>query len=93
MTDALSEAQDFQMIGQASPELDAIAHEKNGWQGDTCQDLIDERVSHEFSFWQQRANRQALGSPLPTHIDNMAGYHQTPTAAEPVQPFTYREEN
>lgn len=89
MTDSLSEAQDFQMIGQASPELDAIAAEKNGWQQDVAEEPIEQFTAHDYSFWADRANYQALGREIP----NMASYQQPSTAAQPVEPFTYREEN
>jgi hypothetical protein len=42
----------------------------------------------DFSFWDKRANAQALGRALP----NMAGHVETPIAAQPVTPSTYQED-
>lgn len=64
------EAQDYQSIGQASPELDAVAQQHQGWAPtvsqptahDTPEPLADELTdASDFSFWDRRANTQLLG--------------------------------
>lgn len=76
--------QDFQSIGQAAPELDAVARERQGWQQDTPQPEITEFTDgSDFSFWDKRANGQVLGRAIP----NMAGHAETPMAAQPVTPY------
>jgi len=72
-------SQDFQQIGQASTELDAVANERQGWDDQTDVKPQVEEMSgdFDFSFRDRRANLQALGLRTP----NMAGYTETPTAA------------
>jgi hypothetical protein len=83
-TPQLHEAQDFQMLGCVSPELDAVAAKRQGWQGDVADRQVDERTDgSDFSFWDKRANGQVLGRAIP----NMAGHAETPMAAQPVTPY------
>ncbi|MGI8828027.1 MAG: hypothetical protein ACR2JC_20840 [Chloroflexota bacterium] len=87
-------SQDFQSIGQASNELEAVVAQKQGWQGQpVVRDQVDEFTRDGsapegseavFSFRARRANRQALGFPGPGKrgIPNMAGYEQGNMAGE-----------
>lgn len=76
--------QDYQMLGQASTELDQVAADKNGWGGvDVPEPPISQETDPHTSFWAGRANYQALGH----QIDSMAGYSETPSAAVHVEPF------
>ncbi len=77
--------QDFQSIGKASDELEAVAHEQQGWQQDTPQPEIEELTDgSDYSFWDRRANGQVLGRSIP----NMAGHSETSAAAASVRPFS-----
>lgn len=80
-------SQEFQSIGKASPELDAVAAEHQGWQQDTPQsEIVELTDGSDYSFWDKRANSQVLGRSL----SNMAGHTETPAAAQPVTPFDSR---
>jgi len=58
--------QDFQAIGKPSPELDAVASERQGWQGATSEPQIEELTDpSDFSFYDRRSNRQACGLVTP----------------------------
>lgn len=71
-------SQDFQSIGQASTELDAVAAEHQGWQQDTPQPEVEELTDgSDFSFWDRRANSQVMYRDVP----NMAAHTETPVAA------------
>lgn len=77
-------SQEFQSIGSASTELDAVAAQHQGWPDDTVRPEIEEYTENsDFSFYDRRANAQALGRS----IDNMAAHTETPAAAQPVRPF------
>lgn len=72
-------AQDYEMIGQISPELEAQIADPPGWQGEKPEPLNVEQTEHNFSFRHQKSNTQALG--LSGQIDNMAGYDDEPPMA------------
>lgn len=77
-------AQEFQSIGSASPELEQIAAQRQGWPEDHPEAPITEFTDRDYSHYDDRANSQALHRIVP----NYAGYHQTPAAAVPVTPFS-----
>jgi hypothetical protein len=75
--------QEFQMIGGMSPELEAVAREKQGWQGEIPEPSVEEQT--DSSDWSRRdrwTNMQALGRS----IDNMAGHTETSMAGIVVEP-------
>jgi hypothetical protein len=81
--------QDYQMIGQASAELEAVAAQHEGWgptvsqpvQHDTPQSMAGEATdSSDYSFWDRRANMQLMRD------GNMASHMETPMAAVDVRP-------
>jgi hypothetical protein len=77
-------AQDYESIGQLSPEAEHIAAEKAGWQGEIPEDLGQQQTMHDFSGRLARANTQAKGLVIP----NMAGYaDEPPAAALQVEPW------
>jgi hypothetical protein len=76
-------AQDYEMVGQISPELEAAVADPPGWQGEIPEPLNVEQTEHNFSFRHQRSNTQTLGRS----IDNMAGHVETPMADTAVQPW------
>lgn len=78
-------AQDTELIGNISPELERAIADPPGWQGETPEQLNVEQTEHNFSFRHQRSNTQALGL---YRIDNMAGYDdEPPMAAMDVTPW------
>lgn len=82
--------QDFESIGKPSDELEAVASEKQGWQGSPAKPQVDELVSDfDFSRYDRRANSQALGTGPSggEQIPNMAGYSEGPMAGHPVEPW------
>lgn len=75
--------QDYQMIGQAAPELQAVAEQHQGWGDtpsqptvhDTAEPMTTEITdSSDYSFWDRRANTQMQSG-------NMASHNETPMAA------------
>jgi hypothetical protein len=77
-------SQQFQSLGQASTELDAVAAQHQGWPDDTVRPEIEEYTeTADFSFYDRRANAQALGRSIP----NMASHQETSAAAQPVRPY------
>lgn len=82
-------SQDYQSIGQASPELDAVAAQHQGWgptpsqptTHDTPEGLGQEITDQsDFSFYDRRANMQLIRG------GNMAAHLETPMAAKDVRP-------
>lgn len=60
MADEMREAQEYQSIGEPSPELAGL--DVKGWQGTAAEPLADQITGHDTSFWNRRANRQAQGT-------------------------------
>jgi hypothetical protein len=54
--------QTYQEIGSESPELHAATSNRKGWEDDTPIAQIDQLRSHTSSFWNDRANIQAIGA-------------------------------
>ena len=78
-------AQDTELIGNISPELERAIADPPGWQGEQPEQLNVEQTEHNFSFRHQRSNTQALGL---YRIDNLAGYDdEPPMAAMDVTPW------
>lgn len=76
-------SQDFQQIGQVSPALDAVATQRQGWQGSPPEPPATEMTdAADYSFRDRRANLQALGRT----ISNMAAYSEPSMAATTVTP-------
>jgi hypothetical protein len=75
--------QEFQSIGAASPEVEAVAAQHQGWPDDPIQSDAEEMTDHDFSFHDRRANRQGMFRSVP----NMASHQETPVAAVDVHPF------
>jgi len=84
--------QEYQSIGGVSPQLDAVCEEKQGWQGETPEDLGAQLTrASDFSFRARRANRQALtmaypGPGRPEPVENMAGYAEPSMAGREISP-------
>src|SRR5947209_7276615 len=76
-------SQSYNSVGQASPELEAVAAQHSGSPDDRPQDLGAQATDHTASFYSDRANGQALHHTVPT----MAGHEEIPMAARPVQPY------
>ena len=77
-------AQDHELIGSISPELEAAIADPTGWQGEVPEQLNVEQTEHNYSYRHQHTNTIALGGS----IDNMAGYEdEPPMAAMPVTPW------
>jgi len=94
--------QDFENIGKPSDELEAVAEEKQGWQGGPAgagtpwKPQVDELVSDfDFSRYDRRSNLQALGlqGGLPGAEPGVAtaGYSEGSMAGHPVTPWTDSE--
>jgi hypothetical protein len=62
VSDHLFEAQPYQSIGEPSPELAAEGKKATGWPHVTPVPQIDQLRSHDTSFWNDRANMQAIGA-------------------------------
>lgn len=75
--------QAFELIGGVSPELEAVAARRAGWQGQRAEPPGQEATdATDFSFQDRRANLQALGWQGGT----MAAYREEPMAARQVIP-------
>lgn len=76
-------SQQYEQIGQESPELARVTAEKQGWQGSPAQPMGQEITdASDFSFRDRRANQQALGRTIP----NMAAHSEPSMAARSVTP-------
>lgn len=70
----LTEAQSYQSVGQLSPDAEATLTSQKAWDGlaaspPTAIEPIDQLQAPDFSFWNKRANTQALAI---TDDDNFA---------------------
>lgn len=91
----LSEAQDYQLVGELAPEAEQVLTHQKGWDGiagnpPAPEQPIAQAQAHDLSFWNRRANRQVLGDtdvPPAAGYELGQGYTQTPTAATSPQPF------
>lgn len=88
--------QDYEMLGKASDELEAVVAERQGWEDQPRVEPLGVEMSDgkDYSFWDRRANRQALGlNTLPGNDATfpMAGHEEPPMAGQDAQPFTYHE--
>lgn len=81
--------QDYEMIGQASAELEAIAQQYQGWgpsvfpptSADTVEPMTEEMTDRtDYSFRDRRANMQLMRS------GSMAGHVEPPMAGIEIQP-------
>jgi hypothetical protein len=76
-------SQDYESIGQLSPEAEALVTNPPEWPGEIPESLGDQITDHNISELRQRGNTQTLG----LNIDNMAGYEEPPMAAITVTPW------
>jgi hypothetical protein len=88
-------SQDYESIGQASPDVERISAQRDGWQGAVNEPMTQEYTdASDFSFRDSRANMQTMGDTDGNHYVGpppmtMAGHHEPPMAAvHPVPPNT-----
>jgi hypothetical protein len=93
-------SQDYELLGQLSPAAERVAAQKIGWQGDQVDTLGQEITDQsDFSAWDRRANKQAMGSAGGNYVGNaapdvmashqeisMAGIQVSPPAPEEAHP-------